>query len=205
MHSGKDSDQQVSWFRYFYRISQNRHQYQLPEARPGGRCCGNDDGLLKICRNSQGKIPVFKMHKVVIRLTSHGGVWPAGSRSEAPHPRPRSWVLSKLRISEAKSSPFLLGFSAERHDCHPSFTSGHSFKMRFTTPSRLLLLQGTALFSCAAALCRPAWASNDALLATLRSAEAGVFFCSAFLGVPLATVSATVTPTTPVTMVRRLI
>ncbi|KAH8904485.1 hypothetical protein BR93DRAFT_149647 [Coniochaeta sp. PMI_546] len=72
--------------------------------------------------------------------------------------------------------------------------------MRFTNPSGVLLLQATAFFSGVNALCRPACASDDALLVVLRSADAGVFFCSAFLGVPVSTVSATVTPTVVATV-----
>ncbi|OIW24429.1 hypothetical protein CONLIGDRAFT_691749 [Coniochaeta ligniaria NRRL 30616] len=59
--------------------------------------------------------------------------------------------------------------------------------MLFTKPSSVLLLQATAFFSGLTALSRPPCASNDDLLLILRSADACVSFCSAFLGVPVLT------------------
>jgi hypothetical protein len=67
----------------------------------------------------------------------------------------------------------------------------------------VLLLQAAAWLSGAAALCRPACPADDPLLVLLRSDDAALPFCGEFLGLPVSTVSVTVTPTVSVTTIHQ--
>ncbi|KAK3372666.1 hypothetical protein B0H63DRAFT_564045 [Podospora didyma] len=61
--------------------------------------------------------------------------------------------------------------------------------------SGVLLLQAAAFFTAVAARCRPVCSLDDPVLVLLNSGDAGIPFCSDFLGLPVSTVGATVTPT----------
>ncbi|KAK3988463.1 hypothetical protein QBC44DRAFT_243759 [Cladorrhinum sp. PSN332] len=64
-----------------------------------------------------------------------------------------------------------------------------------TKQSSVLLLQAAAFISGAAARCLRTCPSDDPLLSVLRSEEGAPDFCREYLGLPVSTVSVTVTPT----------